>query len=134
MKSASRVTLLMILLSFVACAGFAEKSRMESFSHIFDAYEQALRMGNYDAAAKFLDPVSLHGTTPDIDKYQNIKVFDIKVTNVKVSDDGFEIKQDAELQYFLLNSNRLRTLRQAQTWRYKPDQEIWLLESGLPKF
>lgn len=132
MKTASIFTLVMILL-LLGCAGFSEKNRMENFSRTANAYEQALRMSDYDSAVAFCSPSTFNAAAKS-KKFKNIKIIEYKIARLDVSKDNLEIKQDVELQYFLLNSNRLRTMRHPQTWRYREKEKIWLLETGLPAF
>lgn len=131
MKKLLLFTLLVCCLP-LACSSIRESSRLESFGKVTKDFEHALRMADYNKAAGFLDP---KGPAPksDVKKIKNYKIVDVKITHVDVSDDKLEITQDVEIQYFRLNGNILHTAHQSQTWRYQPDSEVWLLQSGLPE-
>jgi hypothetical protein len=130
MKKSTIAALLMIFLA-AGCAGMADKSRIEEFGQVAEAYEHALRLSDYNTAAKFLDP-SVSDIKPDLQALKNIKIVEYKITRIQVSDDKREIRQDVELQYFRLNSNILHTARDSQIWRYDPADEVWRLHTGLP--
>jgi hypothetical protein len=131
MKKFAVFTLLIFYLS-VGCATMAENSRMEKFGLIAEAYERALRMSDYDKAAKFVDP-SAGTSTPGIDKLKNFKIVDYEITHIDVSESKQQVTQDVELHYFRLNSNILHTAHHPQTWRFKQEGKIWLLQTGLPE-
>ena len=122
---------LLIFFLPAGCTSLTENSRMEKFGLIAKAYEHALRMSDYSKAAKFLDP-SASISKPDFEKMKNIKIVEYKLIHTDVSENKQEITQDVELQYFRLNSNILHSAHHPQTWRFKPEDKIWLLQTGLP--
>ena len=123
----------LLILMLAGCAGLAQQSRLENFSETTDAYEQALLIADYYLAAKYINPLKID-QTPDLKKYKNIKIVEYQITHVNVSTDQMEIKQEVKIQYFLLNSNRLRTSHDSQIWHYQPKHKAWFLETGLPVF
>ena len=125
--------LMILLLLPVGCATLAERSRMEKFRLISTSFERALRTSDYTEAAKYLD-MPAADARPDLKRLQNYKIAEYKITRIHVSEDKQKISQDAELQYFRLNGTILHSTRYPQTWRYIPEREIWLLETGLPEF
>jgi hypothetical protein len=131
MKKSTIAALLMIFL-VAGCAGMADKSRMEAFGQVAETYERALRLSDYNMAAKFLDP-SASSIKPDLPALKNIRIVDYKITRIQVSQDKQQITQDVELQYFRINSNILHTARDSQIWRYDPADEVWRLHTGLPR-
>ena len=129
-----KTAVLMILLLWAnGCATLEERSRMEKFSMICESFKRALRTSDYEGAAKFLDP-SAGDPGPDLMHLRNFKIADYRVTRIQVSEDTQEINQDVELQYFRLNGTILHSARYPQTWRFVPDKEVWLLQTGLPEF
>jgi hypothetical protein len=131
MKITAVLTILLVLP--IGCATLAERSRMEKFGLISESFERALRTSDYTTAAKYLDP-SAGDSRPDLIHLRNFKIADYKVTRVHVSEDKQKITQDVELQYFRLNGTILHSTRYPQTWRFLPEKEIWLLQTGLPDF
>jgi hypothetical protein len=125
--------LVVLLILPIGCATLAERSRIEKFRLISESFERALRTSDYSTAAKYLD-ASATDTIPDLKRLRNFKIADYKVARFNVSEDKQEITQDVELQYFRLNGNILHSSRYLQTWRFHPEQEVWLLHTGLPRF
>jgi hypothetical protein len=132
MKKTAGCAILILLLVF-GCASMQQRSRMEKFTEITESFERALRMSEYARAAKFIDPAS-GASRPDLQELRNFKIADYRVTHINVSDDKLKITQDVELQYFRLNSNILHRTVYPQIWQFQPEQEIWLLQTGLPDF
>jgi hypothetical protein len=132
MKRAILCIPLMVLL-IMGCGTMSKSSRMEKFGQMSKAYEQALLMSNYNAAARFVDPSAGAGAG-NPERCKNIKIFQYTIRRVQVSRDSRQVSQDVELQYFLLNSNILHTRQYPEVWRFKEGEKAWLLESGLPDF
>ncbi len=131
MKKMAFIALLICCLPF-GCGSMGESARMERFGQINQAYERALRMGDYRKAAEFQDP-SAQAPKPDIHKIEKYKIVEYNITHMDVSADQQEITQDVGLQYFRLNGNVLHTVHRSQSWRYQPDSKTWLLQTGLPE-
>ena len=130
-----RITAVVMILFLlpVGCATLAERSRMEKFELISKSFERALRTSDYTEASKCLDTPAAEAR-PDLKHLRNYKISEYKVIRIHVSEDKQQITQDVELQYFRLNGTILHSTRYPQTWRYIPEREIWLLETGLPEF
>ena len=120
----------LVLLLCSGCAGIAGKSRMEDFRRISKAYEWALESANYRGAAGYLDP-SIDRPPVDFKRYANIKVSEYTITRTETSDDQRVIRQDVELQYFLLDQSIVKTIMDHQVWRYRDADDVWLLQTGL---
>ena len=125
--------LMILLLLPVGCATLAARSRMQKFGLISESFERALRTSDYLEAAKYVDP-SAAVPRPDFQKLRNYKIVAYKVTRVHVSDHKQKITQDVELQYFRLNGTILHSTPYSPIWRFLPEKEVWLLQTGLPDF
>lgn len=125
------LTLMLLLLLFLLLAGCAGKNRMHKFSEISKSYQRALEMSDYRVASQYVDP---SGGRPaaDVRRYANIQIVRYTIANVSVSEDKQSIEQDVELQYYLLDQNRLKTANDHQVWRYKEGDKVWMLQTGLP--
>ena len=128
-----QITIPLLVLALISCATIAGKDRMEKFGRISEAYEFSLLDSDYRTAARFLHD-SVKQAPLDEKHYKNIKIVEYKIAHMAVSADQLEITQDLELQYFLLNNNRLRSSRHHQVWRYNEAEQVWLLHTGLPEF
>jgi hypothetical protein len=125
--------LMILILAPVGCATLADKSRLEKFGLISESFERALRTSDYTGAAKYIDP-SAAVPKADFQKLRDFRIVEYKVTRIHVSEDKQEINQEVDLQYFRLNGNILHRAPYSQTWRFLPDKEVWMLQTGLPEF
>lgn len=114
----------------VSCAAISEKSRMDRFSDISENYKFALLRADYHLASNFVDPSERN--TIDPNRMKEIKIVDYKPNRINLSEDKSQIKQDIELQYFLMGRNLLRSLQYQQVWQYQEESKMWLLKTDLP--
>lgn len=129
--SALTISLPLIFLMLLLLLGCAGKNRMHKFSEISKSYQRAMEMSDYRVASKYVD-VSSGQPAPNVKQYANIQIVRYIIANVKVSEDKQSIEQDVELQYYLLDQNRIKTASDHQVWRYKKEEKVWMLQSGLP--
>jgi hypothetical protein len=120
--------MLLLLLLLIGCAG---KSRIHKFGQISKSYQRALEMSDYRVASKYVDPSGVPSAA-QVKRYANIQIVQYTIANVHVSEDKQSIEQDVELQYYLLDQNRLKTANDHQVWRYKEGDKVWVLQTGLP--
>ena len=125
--------ILFLLLALAACSTMVAKGRMQKFGRTSEAFEFSLRDSDYRTANKFIHP-SVQRPPMDEKHYGNIKIVEYKITHMDVSSDQLKIEQDIELQYFLLNSNRLHTAQHHQVWRFDESERQWQLYTALPTF
>lgn len=125
------IPLTFMLLSHLLLIGCAGKNRMYKFSEISKSYQRALEMSDYRVASKYVDPSSAR-TAADVRRFANIQIVKYTIANINVSEDKQSIEQDVELQYYLLDQNRLKTAIDHQVWRYKNEDKVWMLQTGLP--
>jgi hypothetical protein len=122
---------LVAVLSLMACAGIAQRSKLDKFEEMDRTYKQALLASDFAGAARLIDPTA-NPKPFDPAKARLLKIVDYKPTHVDVSEDLLTIKQQVSLKYFMLNTNLLRTMDYQQTWKYKEDYKVWLLQTELP--
>jgi hypothetical protein len=130
MMNRLRFLLLGMIALLVSCATISEKSRMDRFSDISESYRFALLRADYRLASSFVDPPERN--TIDPNHLKEIKIVDYKPNRVNLSEDKSQIKQDIELQYFLLGRNVLRSVQYQQVWQYQEIGNMWLLKTDLP--
>ena len=127
-----RFLLLPLVFFLIGCATISGKSRLEKFTGIAKSFEIALRRSDFSTAAKFIDPSAPHHEVEPSD-LKNIRIVDYEVKNIKVAEDKLEVLQDTELKYYHLDHNILNTIQYRQEWRYKTEDKVWLLQTGLPE-
>jgi hypothetical protein len=129
MKTISAVLLLLL----AGCTGVSFMNRLDLFQDGERVYRLALRDSDFKTAAKFEDPAT-RPATRDYEKYNMFKVARYKTTKTVLSDDKQEIRQEVEIQYYHQKRPVLKTLLDAQVWRFDADKKVWLLQTGLPQF
>ena len=124
---------LLAIFALVSCASIAEQQRTSRFEEISESYRRALLASDFNGAAFFLEPAR-RPAPADSQKYSLVKIFDYNTLHVEVAPDKRRIEQLVELQFYLLNINRLRSLEYHQVWIYNEANGIWLLQTALPDF
>ncbi len=127
------VVLSLIILLLIGCASFTTKNRMIDFERISKAYRHNIRMSEFWAAYQFIDPATIKKEL-DVEKYKDTKVVKYKVINIDLADDNLSVKQNVEIEYYLLDRVVLQTIQDRQVWKYDKKNKSWLLQTGLPDF
>jgi hypothetical protein len=117
----------------LSCASLAGRHRLAQFEDAAELYRRTLLFGDFALAARMVDS----GGEESLKTEQHVKL--LKITNytsthVDVSEDQRRILQDVNLEYYRLNTNRLRNIQYRQTWTYDEAQKVWLLKTELPRF
>lgn len=99
---------------------------MNAFADTERICRWAILKGDYAAAAQCIAPDARKRF--DHARSKNIKVVRYKVVHMDVSEDQHAITQDIHWEYFLLNRNIIKTVREQQVWRYRSEQEGWVME------
>jgi hypothetical protein len=119
------------ILLILGCETIEKNSRMNDFFNYAKAYEFAVRDSKFETAAQFM---AAGREKIDFGPYRNIKVINYKVKKVTFSKDQLQAIQMVEIEYYPLNSHRLKTLRENQLWVYNDEKKGWFLNTGLPDF
>lgn len=108
--------------------------RVNKFAEISKSYGASLLWGHYEAANLYRKPELADQDKPDFEKLKNIKVAQYDIKDMKVSDDGLRIDQEAEIVYFHRDKMILKTLRDQQVWEFDVKDRHWYLTTRLPEF
>ena len=127
------VSVLIITAVPMGCTAISEHTRMTGFDKISKSYKELILLSEFEAAYSFGDTESI---TEDInfDRLKNIKVTDYVLKSYNISNDQLEINQTVEMEYHWLDAYRVRTILDKQIWKYDGEKEIWVLQTGLPRF
>jgi hypothetical protein len=117
----------------LGCASLLEKSKMEQFGRTLDAYEDAMRISDFNAACRFVNPAQM-SHQDCLKRFSNIHLADTRVTDTQVSKDRMKVHQEIEVSYYFLDRYVLKKMRYRQTWQYLKDRDQWLLQDGPPVF
>ncbi len=133
MKKSKFAIPLLALLIF-GCASLQLKRQMEKFDLTSKGYANAIKWSDFEAAYNSIKDVQNRSNPPDFRKLKLVKVTAYEVRQLIVSEDKSQVRQIAEINYYKLNYNVVRTVVDHQLWEYDPEVKIWYLRSELPDF
>ena len=106
---------------------------MESYDRTMDAYQTTMRLSDYNAACKYVDPAVM-GRKDCLRQYDNVKIVSYDLRGVTVAEDKLEVAQTVEVEYFFLDRHVVKKFEYDQSWRYQKEMKNWLLQTGPPLF
>jgi uncharacterized protein YceK len=115
------------------CASISEQGKMEAYERTMDAYQTTMRLSDFNAACKYVDPLGMN-RKDCLRVYDNVKIVSYDVLAVNVAEDKLEVTQTVEVEYFFLDRYVVKKLEYEQSWRYHKEMQSWLLETGPPQF
>ncbi|HEY0199182.1 MAG TPA: hypothetical protein VGC19_11700 [Rhodanobacter sp.] len=121
--------------SLLLLAGCATNQRSDLLTNTLTAYGSALRWGDFQSAAQFIDP-QLRAAHPisklDEARYEQVKVseYDNGAGPVPLGDN--EVQQTVRISLINVHTQSERSIVDHQTWHYDEKTKHWWLTSGLP--
>lgn len=137
MRFAKLGLLLLCCLLLGACATNA--AIREEFEKSVKGYNQMLRWQEVEAAGMtYMEPElreAFMKSAEDIRK-KSVTITDYRILASECLPDKGSASATAEFDYYILPSNRVKTLTYQQQWSYEKNngKKGWLLKSGLPPF
>lgn len=135
MKRLLYLLLCMVCLALVGCAtpvGLSEKldRNVKSFNRMLRWHEVE------NAGIAFIDPEQQAGYQKQADllRKSGISVTDFRILTTQYNPEKKSADVVAEFDYFILPSNRIKTISYRQEWLYRENIKEWKLQSGLPAF
>lgn len=101
-----------------------------------NAYAAAIRWGDFENAASFLEPVYAqeHPLTEfDLGRYEQVQVSGYREVTVNAEPDGTVVRS-IEVRIINKHTQAERTLRYRERWRWDAEAKRWWLVGGLPDF
>ncbi len=116
------------------CAGMETHERLENLELSVETYENALRWGDYDAAALYR--VSPTGPYPPIntEPLQAIRVASYEIVNQTMNATETKAIITVLFRYYYQDVGQVATLRDVQKWWYDAAPKRWFLDGELPDF
>lgn len=111
------LTLLLLLLGGCGVLNSRESDRKAAF----DNFTKYLRYQLYPAAASYFTPELREEFLDRMEKVKGLNVTDVRLVRVDVKEDGARVDARLEMDYYLLPSVTVRTLRIDQVWRHRED-------------
>ena len=130
-----RILSILVVLSVLLLAGCATKTRSDALTTTLKAYGSALRWGDFQSAAQFIDPAVLaaHPLTPlELARYRQVRVSEYDDGAGPVPSGDFDVRQTAMISLVNIHTQSERSVVDHQTWHYDEKTKHWWLTSGLP--
>jgi len=134
--SISRGLILLLVVVLTACGAFnpTEKQRTTAV----DDFMYALRWQRYQEAATFFTSEHRRAFLDQMEALRDLNVTDVRLRRVEPADEGRRVETRLEMDYYLLPSATLKTLRIDQTWIYSASGDSadkgFLITTPFPKF
>jgi len=130
----AKYVLSLCVLLLVGCTTFQGLSRLSSLESTSEAYEKAMRWGEYQLASSFIKTQETDGESPNLKELEKIKITSYKPTGRNTSEDKLQAHQTVEIKYYNTDYLIEKTLIDKQLWEYDTKQKAWYLQSALPDF
>jgi len=130
-----RILSILVVLSVLLLAGCATKTRSDALTTTLKAYGSALRWGDFQSAAQFIDPAVLAAhplTQLELARYQQVRVSEYDDGAGPVPAGDFDVRQTATISLVNIHTQSERSVVDHQTWHYDEKTKHWWLTSGLP--
>lgn len=131
----------LICLTLTACAALTNYTSQagvhEAFDNSFKAYNRLLRWHELESAGiTYINPDQSEEFLKEaaILKKRGISVTDFRIITTQFNPEKRSGVVVAEFDYYILPSNRIKTITYRQEWFFNENLKGWKLHSGLPAF
>jgi hypothetical protein len=116
-RSGKFFAILLIVLFLGGCGLL--NSRESERKAAFDNFVKYLRYQLYPAAGSYFTPELREEFLDRMEKLKGLNVTDVRLVRIDVKDEGARIDTRLEMDYYLLPSVTVKTLRIDQIWRHR---------------
>jgi len=130
--SSQRLLVVLVVLVVAGCGTVKDDAKRIGLENTLSSYRQAIRWGQFPAAAGFVAPSERSDL--DLDALKTVRVTGYDVVRQGIIDPDDTAVQMVQIDYVIEDRQRLERLTDRQRWRYDAQYQAWWLESGLPDF
>lgn len=141
MKKLATGLFCMMCLTLTACAALTSYTRQAGLSEELDrsvkSFNKMIRWHETESAGMtYIDPEQREEFLKEaaILKKRGLSVTDFRIITTQYHPEKRSGDVVAEFDYYILPSNRIKTVTYRQEWYFKEDPKGWKLRSGLPAF
>ena len=130
-----KVFLCVVCLTLTACA--TRTGLSEGLDRSVKAYNRMLRWHELEnAVMTYSDPEQLEECLKRAEflKKRGLSVTDFRILSSRYLQENQSGDVVAEFDYYILPSNRVKTVSHRQEWVYRENIKSWKLKNGLPPF
>lgn len=123
------------LMVLTACA--TQTGLSEEFDRSVKSYNRMLRWHEIEnAGSTFVDPAWRDDFMKQAEslKKRGLTVADFRILSTKYIPENKSGDVVAEFDYYILPSNKVKTITYRQDWAYRENSKSWVLKTGLPVF
>lgn len=129
--------LLCACMILTACSAANQASLNEEFDRSVKAYNRLLRWHEIESAGMtYIDPKLREEYLMQAEslKKRGLTVADYRILRSRYLPEKKSGEVIAEFDYYILPSNRIKTVPYRQEWVYEEEIKSWILKTGLPVF
>ncbi|MFZ2949344.1 MAG: hypothetical protein WA003_07650 [Desulfuromonadaceae bacterium] len=129
------VLLCFACLTLTACA--TRTGLGDELDRSVKAYNRMLRWHELEnAVATYSDPEQREEYQKQVGtfKKRGISITDFRILSTRYLPENQSGDVVAEFDYYILPSNRVKTVSHRQEWKYRESMKSWKLKNGLPSF
>jgi hypothetical protein len=135
MRWLKRGTALILCLIMTACS--TQAAIRDQFEKSLRAYNRMLRWQEVESAG--MTYLNLELRDEFMQAAESIRKRGVTMTDIRILSFECRVESNAgdvvtEFDYYILPSNRIKSVTYRQKWVYKEDLSLWKLTSGLPTF
>ncbi len=126
---------LLLLLALVACAALNPPAKQQG--EALDNFMYALRWRLHPEAAAYFTDEYKEAFLTQMEALADLNVTEVRLNQVNLKEEGLRADTVMEMDYFILPSTTLKTLKIKQTWRYLGPEGAdrgYLITTPFPKF
>lgn len=131
-----KVIVCVVCLTLAACAS-SQTGLSDEFDRSVKAYNRLLRWHEIESAGiTYIDPEirEEYLKQADILKKRGLSITDYRILSSRYLPEKKTGDVITEFDYYILPSNRVKTISYRQDWMYQKEISSWKLKSGLPPF
>lgn len=131
--------LLLCCLTLAACAYMQQTGTREAFEKSMKEFNRLLRWQEVESAGMlYQEPEQREAylTAAEAFRKKGVTITDYRILTTECLPDKADATVVAEFDYYIMPSNRIKTVTYRQSWVYREvgDKKSWRLKSGLPLF
>jgi len=106
------------------------------FDDAFTKYNDILVRNDLGASGLFVADKAKESYITSVSAAKNARIFEYRIVNKTLNETARTARLDVELDYYMLSSNRVKTLRYLQEWTYIEGKDFkgWKVITPLPPF
>lgn len=126
-----KLLLIVLIVALSGCMSLAERKKEGALDAALSSYRTAMRWGHWETLLSYRHKDA--PTLPSLD-LENIRVtsYEVRQPPVPVKEDT--VHQVVEIQYVMVDEQRLRKLLDNQKWLHDKESNQWRVMSDFPAF